>query len=448
MIRQECEVLVVGGGPAGIAAVCAAREGGLATLVVDDGRKPGGQIWRSGIPSPWKERWRRAGCTMVVESRVVAQPESGVVLVESPDCSRVIRYRKLILSPGARERFLPFPGWTLPNVMGAGGLQALVKSGLPIEGKQVVVAGSGPLLVAVAAYLRDQGARVALIAEQASWGRLVRFAPAVMWDGSKLAQSVRLAGIRYTAGCWPVRADLEGVVLRRGDKTWHEPCDYLACGFGLTPNLELPLLLGCGVERGSVTTNEWQQTTAPEVYYAGELGGVELALAEGEIAGHAAAGRLDEARRKFAARARARRFKAAMDRAFALREELKSLATPETIVCRCEDVTLAQLAGQRDWRSAKLETRCGMGPCQGRVCGAALEYLLGWAPDSVRPPVYPARVDTLLVAQSFHGVESGRLGRGPNAEKQADSDRHSEPKRGGPNRHAGGDVGEQQPYPQ
>src|SRR5262249_53589397 len=156
-------------------------------------------------------------------------------------------------------------------------------------------------------------------------------------------------------------------------------------------------------------------------------GGVELSLAEGEIAGHAAAGRLDEARRKFAARARARRFKAAMDRAFALREELKSLATPETIGCRCEDVTLAQLRGGRDWRSAKLETRCGMGPCQGRVCGAAIEYLLGWTPDSVRPPVYPARVDTLLVAQSFHGVEPGCLGRGPDAEKQADSDRYGEP---------------------
>jgi NADPH-dependent 2,4-dienoyl-CoA reductase/sulfur reductase-like enzyme len=261
------------------------------------------------------------------------------------------------------------------------------------------VAGTGPLLIAVATYLRQRGALIMLVAEQTSWSRLMTFAPAVAGDWSKLAQAARFAGLRYAAGCWPERAEgngmLEAVVLRRGARTWRVPCDYLACGFGLTPNLELPLLAGCAVSNGSVETGEWQQTTVPDVYYAGEPGGVELALAEGEIAGHAAVGRQDVARRTFGARARARRFKAAIDRAFALRPELKSLAAPDTVVCRCEDVRLGALAGHAGWRFAKLETRCGMGPCQGRVCGAALEYLLGWQPESVRPPILPARVETL-----------------------------------------------------
>ena len=116
----------------------------------------------------------------------------------------------MILATGARELFLPFPGWTLPNVMGAGGLQALVKSGLPIEGKSVVVAGSGPLLLAVAALLKKKGAVVRAIAEQAPMSRLVRFGLGLWSEPGKLFQAIGLrqeiGGVRYRAGCWPVEA--------------------------------------------------------------------------------------------------------------------------------------------------------------------------------------------------------------------------------------------------
>jgi hypothetical protein len=98
------------------------------------------------------------------------------------------------------------------------------------------------------------------------------------------------------------------------------------------------------------------------------------------------------------ARDRARAFGRAMARAFALRDDLRALAAPGTVVCRCEDVTLAALAGQPGWRAAKLRTRCGMGPCQGRVCGAATEFLFGWGADSVRPPTVPVRLDSLAAA--------------------------------------------------
>jgi NADPH-dependent 2,4-dienoyl-CoA reductase/sulfur reductase-like enzyme len=393
--RRSFDVLIVGGGPAGIAAACAASECGRLVGVVDDNPVAGGQIWRGGAPSRqaahWMERFRNARAELLAETCVIDQPESGALLAESIE----LRYGKLILATGARERFLPFPGWTLPNIMGAGGLQALVKGGLPIDGKRVVVAGTGPLLLAVGAYLRKHSAEISVIAEQASWGRLARFAFALA--PGKLLQAVSLKlGIRYVTGCWPVSAEgdgkIEAVILRAGNKIWRERCDYLACGFGLTPNLELPVLLGCAIQNGFVTVNEWQETSVAGVYCAGEptgIGGLESALIEGEIAGYAAAGRVDRTRQRTC------RFKPALDRAFTLREELKSLPKPETIVCRCEDVPLGRIQAHHSWRSAKLQTRCGMGPCQGRVCGPAIEFLLGWQPESVRPPIFPARLKDL-----------------------------------------------------
>ena len=107
----------------------------------------------------WAHRLRVSGATVLCGFRVVDQPEERVLLAEGSSGFRELEYEKLVLATGARERFLPFPGWTLPNVMGAGGLQAMVKAGLPIRGKRIVVAGTGPLLLAVAAYLRKHGAR-------------------------------------------------------------------------------------------------------------------------------------------------------------------------------------------------------------------------------------------------------------------------------------------------
>jgi NADPH-dependent 2,4-dienoyl-CoA reductase/sulfur reductase-like enzyme len=318
-----------------------------------------------------------------------------------------LSYAKLILAIGARERFLPFPGWTLPNVMGAGGLQALVKTGLPIEDKRVAVAGSGPLLLAVAAYLRGRGAEVLLIAEQASSTRLAGFGLNLIMQSGKSSQAMKLRrqlkGVRYLTSCWPLSVQghdkLESVTLIRRGKSWEVACDYLACGFHLVPNVELAELLGCAVDSAGVRVNEWQETSRKDVYSAGEatgVGGLELSLVEGEIAGLAAAGKPEAARELFAAREKQRKFAERLNRAFALRAELKRLATPETIVCRCEDVTLAQLGSHESWRAAKLQTRCGMGPCQGRICSGAIEFLFGWRAESVRPPVLPVRVESLL----------------------------------------------------
>jgi NADPH-dependent 2,4-dienoyl-CoA reductase/sulfur reductase-like enzyme len=187
--------------------------------------------------------------------------------------------------------------------------------------------------------------------------------------------------------------------LRRGSSIWKEPCDYAAIGFGLVPNLELPLLLGCAIDEAFVVVDEWQQSSLADVYCAGEptgIGGLDLALTGGEIAGYAATGQSDRARRLFAARDRAVRFRDRLAATFALRGELKAITTEETIVCRCEDVPLSRLRGHSSWRSAKLHTRCGMGPCQGRMCGPAVEFLCGWRADSMRPPLYPIPVKAVL----------------------------------------------------
>ena len=304
---QRFDVLIVGAGPAGMAAAVRSAEHGAKVGVVDDNPNCGGQIWRgAGDESTedaarWIRSFRSANVTRLNGMRVFHQPEAGMLWVEGGDDLRELRYENLVLASGARERFLPFPGWTLPNVMGAGGLQAMVKSGLPIRGKHVVVAGTGPLLLAVAAYLRKHGAEISLICEQASWTKLVQFGTSLIVYPEKIAQARQLkrdlAGIPFAANSWPLAAHgekmIESVTILRSGKAEIIPCEYLACGFHLVPNVELHALLGCTITDGYVQVDHFQQTSVHRVYCAGEptgIGGVELALVEGQIAGLAAVG--------------------------------------------------------------------------------------------------------------------------------------------------------------
>lgn len=413
--RDTYDVVVVGGGPAGMAAAAAAASSGNAVLLIDDNPGLGGQIWRGEEKNPatqaaayWYCEVQRRGVEVLRGAGVFDVPATGVLLAESSTRLEQIGYSRLVLATGAREGFLPFAGWTLPNVMGAGGLQAMVKSGMPIDGKRVVIAGSGPLLLAAAEYLRAHGANVLAIAEQASKPRLARFAASLLRFPSKVVQAAqlrrKLAGIPYLTSTWPVRCEgqekLETVTLETRGRQWALQCDYLGCGFHLVPNTELAALLGCRLRNNCVAVDEFQSTSVLHVYCAGEptgIGGMELSVVEGQIAGYAAAGAHDRARRLFGRRARARAFALALERTFALRPELRQVAE-STILCRCEDVTIAQVRGLESWREAKLYTRCGMGPCQGRVCGAAASFLFGWSLDGLRPPVFPAQVAHLAAA--------------------------------------------------
>jgi len=410
--RPRFDLLVIGGGPAGLSAAARAAECDVRVGIVDDNFNLGGQIWRGGAAGKnpeathWAERVRAANVTPLCGMRVFHQPEAGVLLAEGMDDVHDLHYDKLVLATGARERFLPFPGWTLPNVIGAAGLQAMVKCGLPIRGKRVVVAGTGPLLLAVAAYLRKRGAEIRLICEQASWVALARFAAELLRQPGKVVQGVQLkkelAGVPFATGSWPLAAQgedvLESVSISRGRKTETIACDYLACGFHLVPNTELASLLGCEIQGGYVRVDDFQRTSARGVFCAGEptgIGGVELSLVEGQIAGLAAWERTVQARELFRERKKLRQFAQALEHACRLRPELKDLPSSETVVCRCEDVSYARLRRYASWRAAKLQTRCGMGPCQGRVCGPAAQFLFKWNPDSVRPPILPVRVASL-----------------------------------------------------
>ena len=409
---RDIDVLVIGAGPAGIAAACAAADAGTRVAVIDDNPAAGGQIWRGGAAVAageacrWFDRLSRSGAALHESTAVIdARPRSDgppVIRTRSPEGVAEWRPRAIVVATGGRERFLPFPGWTLPGVVGAGGLQALVKQGLDVHGRRIVVAGTGPLLLAVADLLVAKGATIVAVAEQASWGRIARFAASLVSHPGKIAQAIgirRAIGPTLRPGTFPVavrETDGHGLVVTLasgspGRECRREvACDVLACGFGLVPNVEIALALGCEVHRGGIAVDGFGATTVPGVWAAGEcvgVGGMEKSLVEGRVAGLAASDRLAEAAVLLPKVRRWRRFAAMLDRTFALDRRLAQLASADTVVCRCEDVVAGRLACQRSWREAKLMTRIGMGPCQGRVCGPAAAALFGWSPDDVRPPL-------------------------------------------------------------
>jgi NADPH-dependent 2,4-dienoyl-CoA reductase/sulfur reductase-like enzyme len=418
---MRVDVAVVGAGPAGIAAAVRASEAGARVVVLDESPRAGGQIWRHRaggyVPAAarrWLDRLASSSATVLAGRSVidVVAADDGFALgIECAEAPRTVLARAVVLATGARERFLPFPGWTQPGVYGIGGVQALLKAGTSFAGKRVVLAGSGPLLLPVAAALQAAGARVLLVAEQAPFARVAAFGAGLWRRPRALVEAARYrAGFLrtpYRTGTWVVEARGDGVlrsvVVTDGRTTRTIDCDVLGTGYGLVPSTELARLLGCATQDGTVVVDAAQCTTVPGVYCAGEptgIGGVDLALVEGEIAGsQAAGGTADPAPAEAALRSqrgRLRTLASAMDRAFAPRDELRALATPDTIVCRCEDVRLGAL--DRAWspRQAKLYTRAGMGPCQGRICGAALEHLCGWPADTVRPPIAPTSFASLL----------------------------------------------------
>ena len=405
--RIVCDVAIVGAGPAGISAAVAASKSDAKIAIVDENAVIGGQIFRaarrsrhSAVPNLNAQRIR-----LVMGASVVDIDPTGWLLCESLSGPVEIEFGQLILATGARELFLPFPGWTLPGVFGAGGLQALSKQGMSVRGKDVVVAGSGPLLLAVAKYLRRSGARVRYIFEQAEQAELRKLMLGLWRHPKKLLETFRYYGVarRFRPESWIVRADgkdcLQSITITNGTTSRKIETDYLACGFGLIPNTEPAALAGCRIENGRVWTDKFLRSSCEKIYAPGEatgIGGLDCAQIEGTIAGLAATGNLPEAKEHFESRDKARAFADKLEKAFALRAELKKLADENTIVCRCEDVPFGAIRDRKSFREAKLQTRLGMGPCQGRVCGAACGFLFDWETPSVRPPLLPARVESLI----------------------------------------------------
>lgn len=422
-MKGEFDIVVIGAGPAGLAAACEAVRLGKRVAIVDDNPRAGGQVWRQGPRTRISQPLHRmlgaleagGGAAMFSATRVVAAlPPRALLLESAGGIGQHISYSELILATGARERLLPIAGWTLPGVTGAGGLQALIKSGMPVRGERVVIAGTGPLLMAALAAAREAGADVLAVIEQAPLASVMRFGLSLAATPSKLWQASRLtrgfAGQRYWTGSVvrEVRGDgrVESVVVRRGTRDAVLECDRLACGYGLVPNLTLALALECGLRRGAIAVDDRQHASVPNVWAAGEctgIGGVELACVQGRIAGLAASGAPIPGA-LVRERARWRRFAARVEEAFALGEAARERPADETLLCRCEDVPIGAMAQHASWRDAKLHTRCGMGPCQGRICGTAAEVYFGWESVPPRPPIHPARISTLLEAASANGT--------------------------------------------
>jgi NADPH-dependent 2,4-dienoyl-CoA reductase/sulfur reductase-like enzyme len=241
----------------------------------------------------------------------------------------------------------------------------------------------------------------------------MRFAAGLLATPSKLAQAAMLFGSltprRYRTDSVVTAAhgatQVESVTIRSPRRDETIACDRLATGHGLVPNVSLAQALGCAVHvECGIVVDENQWTSVEYILAAGEctgVGGMERARAEGALAAYAALAVENasvSAHRQ--ARARWRKFAAKLDCTFELGEAALARPSAETIFCRCEDVAFGDMTAHSNWRDAKLHTRCGMGACQGRVCGAAAQSLLGWDVSPPRAPFSPARIETLMMSST------------------------------------------------
>lgn len=437
-------VVVVGAGPAGLAAAEAALGAGARVTLIDSADQPGGQYHRmlpeaydAARPEWLQHGWRafdRRRRRVLGHPRCAWWPETSVWALErpAPDEPGVPRVHvlrgpadgggrsrlaldpdALVLAVGAHDRVLPFPGWELPGVFTAGAAQALAKGERVVVGDRVVIAGSGPFLLPVAASLLEAGSRVLEVLEAGTAGTVARGWTRRPWQlaalGGKAGELAEYTAllvrhrVPFRTGRTVVEARGDGrveeVVTARLRADWSVvpgtertvSVDALCVSHGFSPQLELPAAAGCALRRTPggefVAVDDDQGTSCPGVYAAGEITGIAgapAARAEGALAGWFAAGGAPDARAlrplrrsRDQGRAFAERLAGAHPVGAAWPEWLR----PETVVCRCEEADYASLcraagnAASRGMRVAKLETRAGLGPCQGRICGPTVAEL-------------------------------------------------------------------------
>lgn len=457
------DILVVGGGAGGLNAARSAAQAGVQVLLVDERPLPGGQYYKQPLPIPALAEEHAsdpqfadgraliaaaeaAGVTILRDAQVFGAFEPLELLIFDGNASRLCRPKRLIVAAGAYERGLPVPGWTMPGVMTTGAAQTLLRSYRVLAGARVLIAGNGPLNLQVALEMARAGAKIIAVVELArrpgTWA-----IPAL---GGMLVSTPALAlrGARYLVELWRRRIPLMyGSVLagvarqdnsltalvkrwpaERDDAGRRLEADAVCMGYGFVPSNEILRSLGCAQrfdpDRGQLVTERDRngRTSVAAIYAVGDcagLGGALAAEAEGIIAGLAAARSLSLAQRAAdrraesrarSALARHRRFQTGLWRLYRAPRLTTELATPETTICRCEELSLAEIEanaepGSTSVGALKRRTRAGMGPCQGRYCGPILAALSaareGRALDeggylAPRPPVKPVRIGDIV----------------------------------------------------
>jgi len=466
MTREELDIVVVGGGPAGLsAAITAARAGGQVVLF-DAYPAPGGQYYRqpparreghaTGHQKEGRHLWQEAlGAGVTIRSGTVVWNGTAekVLSYTSPEGTGEVKARAVILASGAYEQPVAFPGWTLPGVLTAGGIQTLLYQHV-LPGRRVLLAGTGPLQLVVAKKLLDAGVQIAGVLEGsgnmfatgmrgalAMWGQWER-----MFEGASSIGIMALHRVPYRMG-WGLVAvngsdQVERATIARLDADWRPirgteqevVCDTVGIEYGLTPFSTLSKIMGATqVWRSDLggevpVRDDLLQTSVADLYAVGDgagIGGIRVSLLEGELAGAAAAFALEGDKtqgekviggvlRKLAVERRFQRLYADL---FTPGPGVFELATDDTLICRCEGVTLRQVRealalGATALPEVKRMTRCGMGECQGRTCCHQVVHILarecGVTPDAiggyeVRPPLFPLPVGAL--AQAAGGEE-------------------------------------------
>jgi len=458
------DIAILGAGPSGMAAATEAARRGARVVVFDESAAPGGQVYRAAPPGftmpPDADKvegdrlraafaesgaelrlghrvWGVGGGPLVPKGDAVAPFRLDAL---APDGSNSItEARALVLASGTHERIIAFPGWTLPGVLGLAAATILLKANGVLPGRRVVVAGAGPLLYAVAYKLAKAGAAVVAVVDLASAGEWLRALPALLARPDLLARgagwraALMAKGVPVLAGHRVVAAEGDDVLrgvrvapLAGGDSRWLD-CDSLCIGHGLVPATEATRAFRTA-HRYEAESGGWipvldedRRSSIARLYACGDGSGVRgaaAAPASGRLAALAAMhdlGMIDmgahqAARAAPAAEfARASRAGAAMARMMALRPALVTSIPAETIICRCEGVTRAEIEaavddGAAEMNQVKQFTRCGMGPCQGRMCGETAAELVaakvggreraGFATGRV--PLRPVAMDALL----------------------------------------------------
>jgi NADPH-dependent 2,4-dienoyl-CoA reductase/sulfur reductase-like enzyme len=430
------DLLIAGGGPAGLAAAAQAAAAGLRTVIVEERETLGGQIYKRMAPGftvrdvaamgadyirgqALIDAALSSGAEALLLTSVLAIESERVIVATEGQRTRELSARRRLLAPGAHDRPVAFPGWTLPGVLTAGGAQTLVKTQRVLPGERLLFAGSGPLAIAFPAQLADYGADLALVLDAGrapGTADVIRMVSAARGNTQLLRDALRYrlvllrARIPLRHGRIVVRAEGEGrveaVTHAAVDGAWRPvlgteetiAVDTLCVGYGFTPSFELLRTTGCAFvhdeTRGGpcVVVDEWMRTTARGVLAAGDGTGVKgsrVAVDEGRLAALGAALELGAMTPEAADRAaapvrtrlaRARAFARALEPMHAIGPGIFGLTTPDTTVCRCESVSAQVLAEaidhSRDINVIKMLTRAGMGMCQGRNCQRQIAALL------------------------------------------------------------------------